>query len=212
MVTRTPNLFVRGLLRIQSFAAMATRPTQGYLATLRGSLYPHSLDVRIYTSCAIPTQLSNLLLPSDKADKVDLSSIMFRMQRAVGGSWTEYQKSDTILCHLISEQMFSLRLPNVRTCPFCKSNHGTPRHYVMECPETELYANDICDAVEGVLASLGCSVLLIDAAKKHFDTTKPAFVYAHSAVCSTRWPILSAWRWLVRIPAREDVLRTAPVG
>ena len=82
----------------------------------------------------------------------------------------------------------------------------------MECPETELYANDICDAVEGVLVSLGCSVLLLDAAKKHFDTTKPAFVYAPSAVCSTRWPILSAWRWLVRIPAREDVLRTAPVG
>ena len=108
--------------------------------------------------------------------------------------------------------MSSLRLPNLRTCPFCKSNHGTPRHYVMECPETELYANDICDAVEGVLVSLGCSVLLLDAAKKHFDTTKPAFVYAPSAVCSTRWPILSAWRWLVRIPAREDVLRTAPVG
>ena len=126
MVTRTPSLFVRGLLRSQSSAAMATKSTQGYLATLRGSLYPHTLDVRIYTSCSIPTQLSNLILPSDKADKVHLSSIMFRMQRAVGGSWTEYHKSDAILCHLISEQMSSLRLPNVRTCPFCKSNHGTP--------------------------------------------------------------------------------------
>ena len=50
MVTRTPNLFVRGLLRSKSSVAMATRRTQGYLATLRGSLYPHTFDVKIYTS------------------------------------------------------------------------------------------------------------------------------------------------------------------
>ena len=155
---------------------------------------------------------SNFLLPSDKADNVDLSSCMFRMHKAVGGSWTEYQKSDTMLCHLVTTQLPLLGLPNPRTCPFCKTNHGTPRHYVMECPETELYANEICDAVEGVLASLECSALLIDAANKYFATTNPAFVYDPSAVCSARWPILSAWRWLVRIPAREEVLRTAPAG
>ena len=80
---------------------------------------------------------------------------------------------------------------------FLQIQPDTSRHYVMECLEAELYANDICDAVKSVLVSLNCSVLLLNAAKKHFDTTKPAFVCPPVAVCSTKCHILSAWRWLV---------------
>ena len=155
MVTRVPHAFVRKLLRSQSSREMALRPTQGRLALLKETLYPHSLDIRMYTSCPIPPRFDGLLLPSDHAASVDLSNILFRMYRSVGGGWTEYIKSDPSLYQLATRHHASLHFPSVRTCPFCRLHHGTPRHYVMECPETYLYALEICDSVEVALADLG---------------------------------------------------------
>ena len=212
MVTRSSNVFVRNLLRTQSSFAMALRRTQGYLAKLKGTLYPHSLDIRIYTSCPIPLQFDGLRLPSDNADMVDLSNIIFRMQRAVGGAWTEYIKSDPMLRQLATSYHVSHRLPSVRTCPFCRFHHGTPRHYVMECLETVTYTDEICDSVEAILSNFGPSSDLIDAATQYYDKLSSPFFFDPPASSIMRWPILSAWRWIVRNPAREDVLRTAPDG
>ena len=94
MITTTPNKFIRNLLRHQSAEYMATKRTQGRLATMKGLLYPHTLDIRAFTSCPVPPHLENLLLSQDKTRLVDLSRALFRMHRAVGGSWTEYLKTD----------------------------------------------------------------------------------------------------------------------
>ena len=126
MVTRTPHAFVRSLLRAQSSWEMAVMPTQGFPAPLKGTLYPHSLDIRMYTSCPIPPHFDGVLLPSDHADSVDLSSILFRMHRSVGGAWTEYIKSDLILRQLATTHHAAHLLSSVRTCPFCRLHHGTP--------------------------------------------------------------------------------------
>ena len=78
-------------------------------------------------------------------------------------------------------------------------------HYVMQCPETETYAEDICDAAEFELQNLGCTQLLVDAANKHFAGVVCPRQHHPSSHCAARWPILAAWRWLVRIPAKEAV-------
>ena len=76
----------------------------------------------------------------------------------------------------------------------------------MQCSGTEKYAEDIGDAVERDLESLDCTPLLVDAANEHFaGVASPPHLLPNSH-CNARWRILSAWRWLVRIPAKEVVL------
>ena len=171
MITTIPNKFTNNLLRHQSVAYMATNPTQGKLASLKGLIYTHALDIRAFTSCPVPPHLENLLLSQDKTGSVDISRALFRMHRAVGGSWTEYLKTDEELFRLAGSHPSRVELLSVRTCPFCCTTHGTPRHYVMECPETAPYAVEICDAIENELASSGCIQDFVDAAKKHFLDT-----------------------------------------
>ena len=169
MVAAIPNKFTRDLLRRQSIALMTTKRTQGKLAKFKGLIYlhTHTLDIRAFTSCSIPPPLHYLLLSEDQASAVDLSGCMFRMHRAVGGSWTEYLKTDKVLLHLADAHSTAAGLPSIRTCPFCRASHGTPRHFVMECHETNDYAEEICDAVEKELASFQCTQTLIDAANKY---------------------------------------------
>ena len=212
MVTSIPSKFTRDLLRRQSTALMATKLTQGKLAKLKGLIYPHTLDIRAFTLCLIPVHLQHLLLAEDQASSVDLSGCMFRMHRAVGGSWTEYLKTDKELFHLAEAHATAVGLPSIRTCPFCRVSQSAPRHFVMKCFETNEYAKDICDAVEVELSSLGCTQVLIDAAKKHFHGAIIPPSYLPSEQCASRWPILSAWHWLVRIPAKEAVLNALPVS
>ena len=168
MVTSIPNKFTRDLLRRQSTALMVTKLTRRKFAKLKGLIYPHTLDIRAFTLCPIPVHLQHLLLAEDQANSVDLSGCMFRMHRAVGGSWTEYLKTDKELFHLAEAHATAVSFPSIRTCPFCCLRQGTPRHFVMECCETKEYAEDICDAVEVELSSLGCTQVLIDAATKTF--------------------------------------------
>ena len=106
------------------------------------------LDIRALTSCSVPSHLEHLLLSEDRASSVDLSRSLFRMHRAVGGSWTEYLKTDEELFRLAGNHATQAELPSIRACPVCRVSHGTPRHYVMECPETDVYAAEICDATE----------------------------------------------------------------
>ena len=57
------------------------------------------MDIRAYTACAIPPHLDNFLLAEDDAKSVDLSPAIFRMHRAIAGSWTEYMHTDEDLHH-----------------------------------------------------------------------------------------------------------------
>ena len=130
------------------------------------------------------------------------------MHRSVGGGWTEYIKSDLTLRQLATIHHASLLLPSVRTCPFCRLHHGTPRHYVMECPETALHSNEICDAVEFTLAGLGFPTELRDAGVEHYAKFPSPFLFDLPPSSSRRWPILSAWKWIVRNPLRENAFRS----
>ena len=103
-------------------------------------------------------------------------------------------------------------LHSIRTCPFCRVNHGTPRRYVMECPEPKDYAEELCDAAERALFSFQCPQTLIDAANAHVAGLSTLSSHPAPELCVSKWPILSAWRWLVRIPAREVALRSPPPG
>ena len=58
VVIAIPNKFTRELLRRQSTAFMSTKLTQGKLAKFKGLLYPHTLDIRAFSSCSIPPSLS----------------------------------------------------------------------------------------------------------------------------------------------------------
>ena len=147
MIITIPHKFTRNLLRHQSSALMATKLTQGKLAKLKGLIYHHTLDILAFTSRPIPSHLEHLLLAEDQPMSVDLSGALFRMHRAVGGSWTEYLKTDDELLRLAEIRHTAAGLP-YRMCPFCRVSQGTPRHYVMECQETEKYAEDICEAVD----------------------------------------------------------------
>ena len=76
----------------------------------------------------------------------------------------------------------------------------------MQCSETEKYAEDICDAAELELESLDCTQFPVDAANKHFAGVASPLHFLPNSHCNARWHILSARRWLVRIPAKEIVL------
>ena len=83
----------------------------------------------------------------------------------------------------------------------------------MECIETVIYTDEICDSVEAILSGFGPSSELINAATQYYDNlSSPFFFFDLPASSIMRWPIPSAWKWIVRNPSREDVLRTAPDG
>ena len=128
MVTTIPNKFTRDLLRRQSIALMATKLTQGKLAKLKGRIYPHTLDIRAFTSCP---HLQHFLLAEDRACSVDLSGSLFRMHRAVGGSWTEYLKTDEELVHLAGNHAIEAGHPSIH--PYVPILPSKPRHSASLC-------------------------------------------------------------------------------
>ncbi len=48
-----------------------------------------SVDLPGFTQCTIPAEWYRFLLPGDDPKGVDLSGILYRAQRAIGGGWTE---------------------------------------------------------------------------------------------------------------------------
>ena len=66
--------------------------------------------------------------------------------------------------------------------------------------------------MERELFSLQCTQTLIEAANAHVASLSTLSSHPAPELCVSKWPILSAWRWLVRIPAREVALRSPPPG
>ena len=73
MITCAPNKCVRDLLRQRFLTALMTKSTQGNLSTTKGHIYMHTMDIKAFTSCAIPPDLERFLLAEDDAQKTDLS-------------------------------------------------------------------------------------------------------------------------------------------
>ena len=77
-------------------------------------------------------------------------------------------------------------------------------YVVMSCPAMAPLVDRLRDAIEAELASVVPPPQLLAAADAWRDSGAPPPPPPAQAL--QRWPILSGWRWLVSIPAREAVL------
>lgn len=94
MVTRAIADANRVRLREEATRKWVGRAVQGKIASCHTQLYAPTMDLRLFTACKVHTRWACLRLPSDRSDVVDLSRILYRSIRAVGGGWTEWQHSD----------------------------------------------------------------------------------------------------------------------
>ena len=120
------------------------------------------------------------------------------------------RKTYKVLLHLAAAPSSAAGFPSIRTRPFCRAGHGTPRHYVMDCQETNDYAEDVCDAVDRDLSRRQCTQTLIESANTFVARLSPPSSHEPSERCGAKLTILSAWRWLVRIPAKEIAFSSPP--
>ena len=160
---------------------MTTKKVKGRVAKLKDTIYKHALDIRAFTACSTPPRLEHLLPADDNAQAIDLSGIMFRMQRAIGGSWTEYMHADEGLHQLATYWVLGLSLNTHCLCTFCKNGIWTPRHNVRACPETKQYTEAICDALEAEMSRLCNQQQMIEAGKQNHVAKSPTAIAEDTA-------------------------------
>lgn len=116
------------------------------------TVFTPCLDLCYYVQCRVMPPWEHLLLPGDNRLCVDLSKMLFRCLRAIGGGWTEQLHTDPELSCLADSWATSRVLTSIRICPLCSLAAGTPRHVVMNCPAVRRQADAMRDAVKASLA------------------------------------------------------------
>ena len=207
-VTAPVSVHIRSLLREQAGRAAASRPVQGKLVRCAAAVYSPALDIKAYTAYEAPAALWHLTLDTDSAGGIDLAGPFYRMQRAIGGGWTERLHVDAELRELAEAWAHCRGYASARLCPFCLQGHGTPRHVIMTCREMAPLVDQVRDAVESALRRECNADALRDAGEEWASSRCPGWA-AVPAAARSRWPILAAWRWLVSIPEREEFLAEA---
>ena len=146
-------------------------------------------------------------LPTDFG-AVELSKVLYRCVRAIGGGWSEQLHVDSDLVSLAERWRSSQNLSSIPTCPLCQTGPGTPRHVVMSCPAMRPLVDMLRDCLEReMIALVGCDYLLTKAAAWRNVILQRGELHLLGGVepvHSRRWPILSAWRFLVPILQRVD--------
>ena len=137
---------------------------QGKIAVIGSELFTETLNPHLFTSCSWLPRWRSLALPSDVALSVDLSKILYRAARGIGGSWTELQHSDSSLAAFAAVWAADKGLPSQRICPLCSRSAGTPRHVILSCPELTWIRSIVCDVVERELTIVCPGATLIDEA------------------------------------------------
>ena len=94
-----------------------------------------------------------------------------------------------------------------RKCPLCSGGPGTPRRVLMSCAAVAPLVDLLRDALECELTRRESGPILAAAA----ETWRRSLPLARapntpSLRQQTRWPLLSAWRWLIPLPVREELL------
>lgn len=146
------------------------------------------------------------MLPSDPLP-LDLSAMAYRCHRAIGGSWTERLHAHADVAGLAATSPTQAGWPSPRTCPLCQSGPGTPRHVIMSCKALAPAADMLRDDIEAELQTLATADSLHQAAQAwQHQARADALPIQCAAQDALRWPILSAWRWLVVLPGREPLL------
>ena len=135
-----------------------------------------------YTSCPGFGALSPLRLPHDQPS-VDLSVTLFRCVRLVGGGWTERIKVDPQLMSVARHLYERNILASPRTSPLCSTSAC---YHELLCHEAVGRPTPRC---AGTAAGSAAHVW-------HRDVPE----------VQARWPLLSAWRWLVPTLDREVIL------
>ena len=152
MVTSPIRTHVRSTLRMQSTEAWSKRAVQGLIPHLSQHLFLPALDPSLYIQCTFPDQWLRWSLPSD-AGVVDLSPVIVRLHRAIGGAWTERLHSQSDLLTLAKAWALDRGLPSPRVCPLCCTGPGTPRHVIMSCPAMAPLMDLLRDAIETELSA-----------------------------------------------------------
>ena len=181
------------------------RPVQGKIAAMQGCVFSDVLDMSFYTSCPGFGASSPLRLPHDQPS-VDLSVTLFRRVRLVGGGWTESINVDPQLMSVARHLYERNILASPRTCPLCRALAGTPWHVIMSCSVMK----PLVDLLRDVLEQLNAHGLMLRLAHVwHSDVQARGLGTIIGSVApevQARWPLLSAWRWLVPTLDREVIL------
>ena len=164
LITTSIAAAVRRLGRAQAHQAWCERPVQGHVARLASAIYGPAIDIRAYTKCKWERRWTALSLPQDTSPDVDLSGILFRTVRAIGGAWTERLHVDPEALRRATRWAAEATLPSPRTCPLCKRGHGTPRHVFMQCPAVAKFADATRDMVEAELLRHASGEVLVASA------------------------------------------------
>jgi hypothetical protein len=208
MITRSARDAVRAILREDALQLWKQRPVQGKLGSMQSLVYTGCLDMRFYSNVAIPERWSFLLLPCDQT-QVDLTGMLYRCVRAIGGGWTERLKSDPDIAPLARSWAASSGAASFRTCPLCRAGPGTPRHVVMGCSAMRPLVLSWLDAVELELSRHRSREDLVTEGERWraaecFDGRHAFFPSLPASSCD-RWPILAAWHWLLPMASREAI-------
>ena len=176
------------------------RAVQGKVGSIYRRLYTTALELQAYTSCYVEPRWRWMLLASDTAPAIDLSSMLFRCIRALGDGWTEMLHSDAALADLSRTWATGLGSP-------------PPGHAVSANMGLALLATWSCAAVqesmrhvvEAELAQNAMGPILVVAAASLWERGTEQGVAAPVVppAVAAWWPILAAWRWLVPIPEVE---------
>ena len=155
----------RQLLRTQAAAEWRLRKVQGKLAMQAEEAFSPALDMRFFVRAEVPSRFARWLLPED-ADRntIDLSRMLYRCHRAIGGSWTEQLKTDVSLARLAQAWAHTHRQSSPRLCPLCVQEAGTPRHAIMTCEALRPLSDKLRSDMELLLVSVAGREHLIQAA------------------------------------------------
>ncbi|CAE7257788.1 unnamed protein product, partial [Symbiodinium necroappetens] len=210
-VTSPVRDFLRKAMRKEALTKWASKPVQGLIAHVGQELFKPCLNPELYRHCHIPAPWKRWALAQD--DKyVDLAPMFFRCTRSIGGSWTERLHSDADLQTLAQRWILYRGLDSVRTCPLCGRGPCTPRHVFMSCEHMRPLVDALRDSVETALTASQPSDSLIAAAAGWRSRSANLLPGVPSPEDAARWPVLSAWRWMVAIPEREAFLTEEPRG
>ena len=207
MIMADPLRAVRSFLRNQAVARQRRIQIHGKISRLGKEAFLRTLEPSILSCVLIPPEWRIFCLPADIPGDIDLYPALYRISRSIGGCWTEVQHSDSAIKQLaLAWSARESRHP--RCCPLCHLSTGDSRHATLACQYTKPYRDLLLDKMELLLVSFA-SVDVHRTAAADFRSAGPRLLpsFPPSAYESVRWPILSAWGWLVTNHAHEELLR-----
>lgn len=209
MVAVPPREVFRQTLRAQAEQLWAKRRVQGKVASLAHQVFGEVLFPGWYVDFVPPPAWRSWCLPTD-GRSLDLSGMLYRCVRAIGGGWTEQLHVDPALVEVAERWCQARGLESKRTCPLCRAGPGTPRHVVMSCSAMRPLVDQWRDALEAELRSLcGEELLLARASSWRAEVGRQGRSHELGSIdigAARRWPCLTAWRFAVPIPQREPIL------